>query len=817
MKKQHDINESELSNPMGQEQENNYNYKKNDIEVSKMEFKHVKNELIKINTKLKSESMSNKIQNKLFHIFQLLTLDNLQKTKKTYLINILEQLYLLLDTECSHFFKQNLYNTLFYFFLKSLKIDIGIKIRIIKHILKIISLEELFCDLYNDYNKLDIQEIPDHKNVNFRNFILQKILDYIIKNDNYIGILENIVSVINNNPNCLFNNYIISRFHKKRNLTFIFYYVYNWLFYIKIDLNNIKEFKDVETINEGIIGKIFDIFNSIYQHIVKKPYSVDKKIFDLFKCNNLEQIIFSNYQRLINYYIFKNKKKLLDHKIIKIFDRVQQHNLYNKLKEYPDILINVFKQINPQYLLLNFEKTKNLELLHVLIKTNIINNEKNLIKTYTLLLYQIEAHSSIEPFNEFVEYINITAFSIAFLTIDEYIKYEIRTKVKEFLKNSQIDIKINDKDIIAKLHLIYHVNIKTDMVELISFILDNPEWMRSKSKYEIVKYILEIISFNLNNLESNVINEALLKRLIPIIKINLRYKEHIKSVGQIFYKIYSIYSNQFDLKLDEHNLFNRVIYGATNNKQFELLFDPTIIEDLYGLVFYIKFINIPFVLDKIKYILDSNDNMLIQLLLESIIELIYSIEDPKIHQLLSKYVNKLIFLFNNYSKHISIILLYCIKKQLVIPQDVIKLILLECNVYYLYRNYYDICYNSINDCILMQYNNIKESIDNYNTTISINKLEQFIIQYTINPIISNLYKYKKIKESKLIDTLIIKENKLWIIIFLRNIRSIEKNICGKIIEQMQKKIIDETIKDILEKGKKMYQIKNNFDLQKLLE
>ena len=36
-------------------------------------------------------------------------------------------------------------------------------------------------------------------------------------------------------------------------------------------------------------------------------------------------------------------------------------------------------------------------------------------------------------------------------------------------------------------------------------------------------------------------------------------------------------------------------------------------------------------------------------------------------------------------------------------------------------------------------------------------------------------------------------------------------------KHMQKKIIDETIKDILEKGKKMYQMKNNFDLQKLLE
>ncbi|EED44267.1 hypothetical protein EBI_27075 [Enterocytozoon bieneusi H348] len=817
MKKHHNTNESELSNPTRQEQENNYNCKKTDIKMSKMEFKHVKNELIKINTKLKSEPMSNKIQNKVFNIFQLLTLDNLQKAKKTYLVNILEQLYLLLDTECNHFFKQNLYNTLFYFFLKSFKIDVGIKIRIIKHILKVASLEELFCDLYNDYNKLDIQELPDHKNINFRNFILQKILDYIIKSDNYIITLENIIPIINNNPNCLFNNYIISRFHKKRNLTFIFYYIYNWLFCIKIDLNNIKEFKEVETINEGIIGKIFDVFNSIYQYTMKKSYSVDKKIFDLFKCNNLEQIIFSNYQRLVNYYIFKNKKKLLNHKIIKVFDRIQQHNLYNKLKEYPDIFINVFKQINPQYLLLNFEKTKNLELLHVLIKNNIINNEKNLIKIYTLLLYQIEAHSNIEPFSEFADYINITIFSVAFLTIDEYIKYEIRNKLKEFFKNSQIDIKIDDKDIIAKLHLIYHTNIKTDMVELISFILDNPEWMRSRSKYEVVKYILEIISFNLNVLESNAINEALLKRLIPIIKINLRYKEHIKSVGQIFYKIYSLYSNQFDLKLDDHNLFNRVVYGATNNKHFELLFDPTIIEDLYGLVFYIRFVNITFALDKIKYILDSNDTILIQLLLESIIELIHSLDDSKIHRLLSKNINKLISLFRNYSKHISIILLYCIKKQLVIPQDVIKLVLLEYNIYYLYRNYYDICYNSINDCITIQYDSIKSSIDNYNTTISINKLEQFIIQYTINPIISNLYKYKKIKEAKLIDILIIKENKLWIIIFLRNIRLIEKNICKKIIEQMQKKIIDETIKDILEKGKKMYQMKNNFDLQKLLE
>ena len=817
MKKHHNINESELSNPTRQEQENNYNCKKTDIKMSKMEFKHVKNELIKINTKLKSEPMSNKIQNKVFNIFQLLTLDNLQKAKKTYLVNILEQLYLLLNTECNHFFKQNLYNTLFYFFLKSFKIDVGIKIRIIKHILKVASLEELFCDLYNDYNKLDIQELPDHKNINFRNFILQKILDYIIKSDNYIITLENIIPIINNNPNCLFNNYIISRFHKKRNLTFIFYYIYNWLFCIKIDLNNIKEFKEVETINEGIIGKIFDVFNSIYQYTMKKSYSVDKKIFDLFKCNNLEQIIFSNYQRLVNYYIFKNKKKLLNHKIIKVFDRIQQHNLYNKLKEYPDIFINVFKQINPQYLLLNFEKTKNLELLHVLIKNNIINNEKNLIKIYTLLLYQIEAHSNIEPFIKFADYINITIFSVAFLTIDEYIKYEIRNKLKEFFKNSQIDIKIDDKDIIAKLHLIYHTNIKTDMVELISFILDNPEWMRSRSKYEVVKYILEIISFNLNVLESNAINEALLKRLIPIIKINLRYKEHIKSVGQIFYKIYSLYSNQFDLKLDDHNLFNRVVYGATNNKHFELLFDPTIIEDLYGLVFYIRFVNITFALDKIKYILDSNDTILIQLLLESIIELIHSLDDSKIHRLLSKNINKLISLFRNYSKHISIILLYCIKKQLVIPQDVIKLVLLEYNIYYLYRNYYDICYNSINDCITIQYDSIKSSIDNYNTTISINKLEQFIIQYTINPIISNLYKYKKIKEAKLIDILIIKENKLWIIIFLRNIRLIEKNICKKIIEQMQKKIIDETIKDILEKGKKMYQMKNNFDLQKLLE
>ena len=53
MKKHHNINESELSNPTRQEQENNYNCKKTDIKMSKMEFKHVKNELIKINTKLK--------------------------------------------------------------------------------------------------------------------------------------------------------------------------------------------------------------------------------------------------------------------------------------------------------------------------------------------------------------------------------------------------------------------------------------------------------------------------------------------------------------------------------------------------------------------------------------------------------------------------------------------------------------------------------------------------------------------------------------------------------------------------------------------
>ncbi|OQS54000.1 hypothetical protein EHP00_518 [Ecytonucleospora hepatopenaei] len=858
-----------------EEQENKENC---ESKFNKMEYKHVKHELKKLADKVQENNFNEREKQILEIIFNLLTIDNFNCSTEEYMSSVLELLFELSKTTACFYFKDSFYSLFYIFMRKKLKCSLTLRIKVFKHIRYVSLPERLFTDLYLDYSKLDSTDVYG---VSFKNYVLHKLIEKVIisynddKNsldltkERVLDVLKMFFNTIDDFNVPSFFNYLKTKINEKPIIIFLLAYTHHWLNNIEVDLFALKNLKALNNVNDSFMLKIFEVFSKIYFQVSLESNEQNQSedlfliIKDIFKSQKLQNIIFSVYQRLFNYVLINSRKTLSKIEIIRCFDMSQQHAIYTKIKQATfkqghDIFLNVFKQINVNYVIHEIENTNDIKLFLDILNDTQIKLTNIQYKTVLFYYFKICADSNVIVDMEIVKKYLISV-SHAFFELDEFYKLSLsKTPNREYNNNLlYVDIRnvLNNInfDTPYVLHFIAYMYefVEFDLVELCAIITENEEWLRSKKMYECTKYILIIINNKLSKLKTiSNLNNILVDKMVNTFTKNIIYKEHVKRLGKILFSLANNYDSLLHDKIimilkgtvNPSSRFNLVIYGALGDYvNFEKMFNSNMNEisdnDLFALVLMLSY---P------KFKKKKEHFEIIKNCLNEIAEGIHGPDSSKNkHRLVLILENIFIegrngdsdlFLRNNislftrlYLSHdiLSVIFMYALKDKLVVPNTVIEYLVINKNYKYLYRNFFNVCLNSIFGSINIIYERIKMELVSYQTinqnadqcinrdVEDNNAVYTIIDKFTKNTEnISNLYNYNNNETYKyLVNNMYVVEDKLYVFILMKQIRNISKDDKEKIVEIIERHISNTEIREYMHCIHKEYKKSNRKEIE----
>lgn len=850
---------------VSKENTNNDNTNEENTEQIKAttQFKHVKYELEKLLNKLNENIFEEKEKQKLLRIFELLSLDNLSQSNVTYLSTIINLLINLLETQALFHYNEYFYSTFLTLFRKTVTLSVETKLLVFKHIRHLKSLDIIFYDLLSVYNYIDGSTVKSSNasnnlsnnvsNTTLRNYLLHKIIDKLLQSydnsENNLNLTNaQIVSQLTNI--CVhMDTFNISSFTKYLSttdilFTFNMFYVYYWLNKIDVDLLQITNSKEMGEIEDGVVVKIFENmwrYGDIVSENVSKNENIKSEkdlnsiLTSLFNTPNLTNILYSTYIRLFYYVLLRHKRILAHCKLLRCVDKNTQHNIYSKVKEHSDIFMNIFKQINVKYIVVEVEKHNNNDkIVEILLDTNIILNNNNLYKIIQQYINNI-IHSNININNTiFVKYFTVIC-EIFTNELDEYSR-GIFKKALSKQKNIKCDviIKHNSITIFGNVltsnitNILYFISyncaiFNIDSIELLSILLDNPNILNSKSNYLYAKYILVIVENIINGS-----NTVIVEKVLNLLNKYIMYKEHIKRIGRIFVKCNR--SNSITYAKSNSNYYY-VLMGSmgriTEKELSEILKDNSNSNDsiannfnlLFGVLLQLSFDNlsnsallINLLNNLIKPILLSNNSTLIYLTLENVF-----MDGRNNTTDLFIRSNMKIFceLYMDYHTLMSNIFMYCLHDKVCIPNTIVEYIIINKKYDYIYRTYYDTCMNSIFSSMSIVYEGVRrrilnnkehkdiedENINNSRNGLENNSILEIIDKYTKDfYLISHLYNINPSKTLKyLSNNIYIVEDRLYVFILIKQLRHIEKKDKEKIVEIIDRHIVGEEIREYMHK------------------
>ncbi|KAL6122202.1 hypothetical protein NUSPORA_00791 [Nucleospora cyclopteri] len=738
---------------------------------------------------------------------------------------LLNSLFSFCETPCLHFYKNKIYKILFSVLEKPCKIDISYKVNVFTKMTEIFDLSQLFTDLIDGYSGIENIPVSDSS---FRNFALLKIITTAMKNaeisfstlkkqkkkksinaslteennrDAETVNFHQLDFMIDKFSDC--NQFVKFLSENCKNIDvikFVLYYTFKWLTNIEVDLFNLKSPKDVENIDEKRIGRFFEVFPLIDKYLKKIENHKNslKLIFYLYESNaDIFKILWSNYQRIFYFFLMKNKKKLSHVKILRVFDRSMQHSIYHKLKNHKECLINVFKQINPKYLVLELEKTKSKYILES------INNECGNIKMTNKQLKGIYRNffSILERGKEINFSVrNLQLFAEEFSNLPFLMKEEVKIHLNRFIPVIHKE-HLNNLSVLEM--LCYNSNINVDIVELVGKLVDNPNLLYNKSQVLFTNLIIKLIY-----LKREFLTAELISRTIPIIRNSLKYKEFIRHIGKLFNSLCDC-----NIRLVECD-YAIVAYGAIKHPNFIQIFNQYdwIADKYYGMIFYLdylftsveiqneelEFINTVMPVKMKEILVNNSDEVLVSLILE-LFNTHIECENTKLTHIIPNFINNNIKtiqeLFFEYKEYISCLFIKALRLQYVVPISVVPYILISYNVDFIHRNYLDTCINSITICM--------ELLTNYLQGETAEEISAILDEFTL--FISNVYNITSV--NKILKSMEIKEDALFIYILLRNLKGFISSDRDRVFLFLRERINDDNILEMIDKAVKYYENK----------
>lgn len=171
--------------------------------------------------------------------------------------------------------------------------------------------------------------------------------------------------------------------------------------------------------------------------------------------------------------------------------------------------------------------------------------------------------------------------------------------------------------------------------------------------------------------------------------------------------------------------------------------------------------------------------------------------------------------------------MYALKDKLVVPNTVIEYLVINKNYKYLYRNFFNVCLNSIFGSINIIYERIKMELVSYQTinqnadqcinrdVEDNNAVYTIIDKFTKNTEnISNLYNYNNNETYKyLVNNMYVVEDKLYVFILMKQIRNISKDDKEKIVEIIERHISNTEIREYMHCIHKEYKKSNRKEIE----
>lgn len=523
----------------------------------------------------------------------------------------------LITTPYFHFISIPLRSLLFKILCCSCKVQKEIKLFSFEILFNNFDSKELFHSFICLYSSIDILRVS---NASFRNYCLLKCLTKVVVTNQE---LINFSFCIQDLENCIpFVEYLTRTIEVPICRYLLILISYDFLRNVKGDLLSLKLQDVPKDLNDSVISKVFTVFPAIKSefesnevmngndainavnddaNVVDRNGTNDNKavndinavtdvdkagtdaikavndtcsmsaentlsdlLIKLFNCTSIRTILLSIYKRLFFYFLIKNKRLFQTGKVFKIFSKNEKTFIYKHIKTHRTAFINIFKQIDHKFIIKEALKSD--------INLNLLINQEKLESSELSIFYNL-CFSYVQKHRDFIKMKVFSPFHFCSQfnkCLDKsFIKYieihfikPLDLKCKESLKF------INEFNIFNISNR--KVNSFVDPVALVSELADCPGNLFIKSNIEQNILILNILC----NTELNVL---LVKRLVPVLRKLILYKEYTLYSGRLYYFIYKTFnmtdplftSDILHKDLHKNICESLIIKAGLNNNTFE--------------------------------------------------------------------------------------------------------------------------------------------------------------------------------------------------------------------------------------------------------
>lgn len=525
---------------------------------------------------------------------------------------------------------------------------------------------------------------------------------------------------------------------------------------------------DSKARNNEVMDKNLVVENrNLDRDLIEQLENLIQKLFDF---PSTKTILLSIYKRLFFYFLFKNKRLLQSGKVYRVFNKKEIRSIYKQIKNARSSFINVFKQIDQNYLIKEALKSDfvNIQLIQSINQETL--NITNLEIFYSLCFSFTE---------KTMERLELKVFNPAVFFRQFNLKLD-----KSFHK--YLDLTFSSVDLSSTETLNYLLFYSTNfskfdklvsLVSLVSLIVDDYSSLFIKGKVQSNNLILRIL-FN----SVSYLNIPLVKRIVPVLRKLILYDEYVLNAGRLYFSIYKYFKlvdsifttdvfSSISKKLNVVDSF-LPLKAAINHCNFKEMFksaiqndkDDTKNEDIQQYDSLLR----ENVDDSISHSVESSSRhqsnfKATDIISKSLIfylyhnpEFSFEYQDLLITTLTNKNNNSLVLLeylknnvgcssffisenihifydlffhfdFSNtgeikfpFQNDISEIFLDSLKMKIILPCMAIPYILPQYDCNYLYKNHLESCINCINDCLYIVSRIIREVLKKLTTDESDN-------------------------------------------------------------------------------------------------